>query len=29
MERTNKQALQYFNHGVAQMKQREHAIEWL
>jgi hypothetical protein len=27
MERTNKQALQYFNRGVAQMKQREHAIE--
>jgi hypothetical protein len=27
MERTNKQALQCFNHGVAQMKQREQAIE--
>jgi hypothetical protein len=27
MERTNKQALQCFNHGVAQMKQMEQAIE--
>jgi hypothetical protein len=27
MERTNKQVLQCFNHGVSQMKQREQAIE--